>query len=48
MKTYLMIGLPNLLANWLEFLGFDILILLAGRIGVNEGAAIVVIMNFLA
>ena len=48
MKTYLEIGLPNLLANWLEFVGFDICAFLAASIGVNEEAAMVVIMNFLA
>jgi len=48
LQVYLQIGLPNLLANSLEFLGFDIASFLAAYLGVNEEAAILVIMNILS
>jgi len=36
LKNYLYIGLPNMLANSLEFLGFDTTSFMAARLGVNE------------
>ena len=45
LKAYLKIGLPNFLSISLEFLSFDLASFLAGTLGVNEEAAMIVIMN---
>ena len=45
LKAYLKMALPNFLSNFLGFLAYDTASFLAALIGVNEEAAMIVIMN---